>query len=307
MKALILDAPRALRLDEVPDPVATGNTVLVRVHAAGVSESDVWGYQNPTADPVDVLGQEIAGTVVGGDMDGVRVVVNPMVTCGECAACLSGRTNLCTERRMMASLPQSSGLAEFVAVPRSNILELPSDVPFPTACLIEPLARGWHVSRMSRRAFPRGRVGLVIGTCAVGLGAKLALQAQGIENVTCVEDNAEVTAEYDIIIDVVSSDASRALASGCVAAGGVIGLAGLASGAGGLDLGRLSAREVTVMCTTAYTSQDFHDTAQAVFDGRLGPLDWVDVRPLADGPAVFEELAAGRASVPRVVLTPSVA
>ncbi len=304
MKALVLDAPHALRFDNLPDPVVTGAQVLVRVLAAGISEKDLQSYVHPKADAMGpmVLGHEIAGVVVGGENVGARVVVNPLVTCGECSACSSGRTNLCHERHLVSSPAGAGGLAEYVLVPSSNIIPLPDDIPFTAACLVDPLARGWHVARMSRRAFPRGRAALVIGKGAVAVGAQLALHAQGIDHVMMVEDTFQTTQEFDIIIDVMSTEASRALASEKVAAGGVIGLVGQTAGAEGLNLSRLSEQEVTLMCTTAYSALDFHDTAAAAFDGRLGPLDWALIRPMTEGPAIFADLAAGRITAPRVVL-----
>lgn len=308
MKALVLDAPHALRFDTLPDPVVPGGSVLVRVHATGISEDDVKKYQCSRADILDplVLGDEIAGSLVGGARDGTRVVINPMLTCGECSACMSGRTNLCPELTWVSTPANSGGLAEFVMVPCSNIIQLPDSVPFTTACLIDPLARGWHLARMSRRAFPRGREALVIGQGAIGVGAKLALQAQGIENVLMVDETFQPESEFDIIIDAVSTPVSRTLASSCVAAGGVIGLAAMAAESDGLDLRRLSKQEVTLMCSTAYTTLDFQDTAAAAFDGRLGPLDWAVILPMANAPKVFADIAAGRINAPRVVLAPDV-
>lgn len=310
MKALILDAPNTLRYGEVQTVGTTADDVLVRVQAAGISAIDVRQYQRAATDVTypRLLGHEVAGLVVGGDLDGTRVVVNPQISCGECSMCATGRTNLCPDRKFVSGPPLSGAIAEFISVPVRNILQLPDAVPFTTACLIEPLARGWHVARMSRRAFPRGRDALVIGDCAIGVGAKLALHAQGIEAVTIIgTDEMEGLSTFDIILDVTCTPASRALASRCVSPAGVIGYLGKTQGGDGLDLNRLCEQEVTVMCTCGYTALDFHDTAAAVFDGRLGALDWADVRPLSEGPAVFDDILKGRIDAPRVVLVPDVA
>ena len=53
-----------------------------------------------------------------------------------------------------------------------------------------------------------------------------------------------------------------------------------------------------------YTLDDFRDTAQAIFDGRLGALDWVETRPLSDGQAAFEDILAGQAAAPKIILKP---
>ena len=49
---------------------------------------------------------------------------------------------------------------------------------------------------------------------------------------------------------------------------------------------------------------DFNDTAQAVFDGRLGALDWADIRPLCDGARAFADIKAGCAAAPKIILKP---
>ena len=35
-------------------------------------------------------------------------------------------------------------------------------------------------------------------------------------------------------------------------------------------------------------------TLDAIAAGRLGPLDWIEQRPLADGPRAFQDIDAGR-------------
>ncbi len=50
--------------------------------------------------------------------------------------------------------------------------------------------------------------------------------------------------------------------------------------------------------------QDFRDTAAAIYDGRLGALNWHEIRPLSDGARAFEDLNAGRAAAPKIILVP---
>ena len=54
-----------------------------------------------------------------------------------------------------------------------------------------------------------------------------------------------------------------------------------------------------------YTAEDFRNTAQAVFDGRLGPLDWVERRPLSEGNRAFREIREGRIAFPKILLSPN--
>ena len=79
---------------------------------------------------------------------------------------------------------------------------------------------------------------------------------------------------------------------------------GLGEDAGGLDLRRMTLQEITFIGTYTYTAQDFRDTAAALFDGRLGPLDWTEIRPLSDGAAAFRDIRSGQSAAPKIILQP---
>ena len=79
---------------------------------------------------------------------------------------------------------------------------------------------------------------------------------------------------------------------------------GLGSADGGLDIRRMTLQEITFVGTYTYTAQDFRDTAAAMFDGRLGRLDWIETRPLADGAQAFADIRAGNVAAPKIVLKP---
>ena len=93
-------------------------------------------------------------------------------------------------------------------------------------------------------------------------------------------------------------------ARGLLRPGGVIVHIGLGSGKGGLDVRRMTLQEITFIGTYAYTAQDFRDTARAIFEGHLGPLDWVDERPLAEGGRAFADIRGGVVAAPKVLLIP---
>jgi threonine dehydrogenase-like Zn-dependent dehydrogenase len=327
MKALVYDGPEMLSLRDVPDPVLGADQHLVRVEAVGICGSDMHAYLGHDARrpaPV-ILGHEAAGVIVGGARDGERVTVNPLVSCGECEACTTGRDNICPDRKIISMPPREGAFAQFVAMRGENLITVPETTSFAQASLAEPIACGWHTVRLVKQAINgRAETALVIGGGAIGLGAALALTAQGITDVTLVEPNA-LRAEYlrdhcgqnviapdalrpemmfDCVIDAVGFATTRATASGRARPGGVIGHIGLGEGEGGLDIRRMTLQEITFIGTYTYTAQDFKDTAQAIFDGRLGPLDWIEQRPLSEGASAFLDIRAGRTAAPKVVLTP---
>ena len=326
MKALVYDGPEQLGFRDVPDPVAGPGQQLIRVEAVGICGSDMHAYLgHDERRPASlILGHEAAGTIVGGPRDGERVTLNPLVTCGTCPACLSGKDNLCPTRMIISMPPREGAFAQFVTMRDENLVTVPDDISLAKASLAEPIGCGWHTVRLARQALGRDGNALVIGGGAIGLGAALSLTAQGITDVTVLEPNAvrrayliescgqnaiapddlAASALFDIVIDGVGYAATRATASAHARPGGVIGHIGLGEATGGLDIRRMTLQEITFIGTYTYTAQDFRDTAAAIFNGRLGPLDWTEARPLADGAAAFADIRAGRTAAPKIVLEP---
>lgn len=323
MKALIYDGVETLGFRDVPDPVAAQGEHLIRVEAVGICGSDMHAYLGHDARrpaPL-ILGHEAAGVIEGGAMAGRRVTVNPLVTCGTCAACSSGRENLCPKRQIISMQPREGAFAQYITMPDSNLVTVPDDVSLAHAALAEPLAVSWHAVRLALQALhmTSERRALVIGGGAIGLAAALALRAMDVPDVTIVEPNAarrafltevgeqtvaEANGEYPVVIDAVGYAATRATASAAVQAGGVMAHVGLGEDTGGLDVRRMTLQEITFIGTYTYTAQDFRDTAAAIFDGRLGALDWCQHRPLSEGADAFAKLRAGQVAEPKIILSP---
>lgn len=328
MKALVYTAPQTLAYRDVADPVAADGEVLVRVDSVGICGSDMHaflGHDERRPAPL-ILGHEVSGTLTSGPKAGGRVTINPLVTCGQCKACMSGRDNLCPDRQIISMQPREGGFAEQLTMPERNLVALPDTISADQAALAEPIACGWHAVRIGKTLLsnPSDTKALVMGGGAIGLGAALSLQAQGIEDVLIIEPNATRrafleeqcgqktkapealgdTQFFDIIIDGVGIEVSRAQASAHAKPGGVIVHIGLGSATGGLDIRRMTLQEITFIGTYTYTAQDFRDTAQAMFEGRLGALDWTDNWPLEDGQAAFQAIRAGTVAAPKILLKP---
>ncbi len=321
MRALVYKGPERLDYIEYADPAPQQGEHLISVESVGICGSDMHaflGHDERRPAPL-ILGHEVAGTVRA---DGKRVTVNPLVTCGICAYCQEGRDNLCATRQIISMPPREGGFAEAVVLPERNLVDLPDHIHADQAALAEPIACGWHGTRLAREV-AEGRA-LVIGGGAIGVGAALSLAAQGVADVRIAEPNAgrqeylrrtcgfealdpgrlSPEDQFPIVVDAVGFDATRALASAHAAPGGVILHIGLGSPEGGLDIRRMTLQEITFIGTYTYTAQDFRDTAQAMFDGRLGALDWIETRPLSEGARAFADIRAGRVAAPKIILKP---
>ncbi len=218
--------------------------------------------------------------------------------------------------------PREGAFAQFVAMPDQNLVTVPDEVPFERAALAEPLAVSWHAARLALEALHPSmeRRALVIGGGAIGLAAALALQAMGVTDTEIVETNdlrraflrercgqttaTRPTRHAPLVVDAVGFAATRALASEYAAPGGVVVHVGLGEDTGGLDVRRMTLQEITFIGTYTYNAQDFRDTASALFDGRLGPLDWFETRPLDAGAQAFRDIREGTTAAPKIVLNP---
>ena len=109
---------------------------------------------------------------------------------------------------------------------------------------------------------------------------------------------------FDLVIDGVGYAQTRATACAAVRPGGVIAHIGLGSADGGMDIRRLTLQEISFFGTYTYTAQDFRETANAMFEGRLGPLDWYETRPLEAGLQAFLDIRQGLVSAPKIILKP---
>ena len=75
-----------------PTRLPEAGELLIKVAAAGICGSDMHaylGHDERRPAPL-ILGHEVSGTIMDAPADAGRIVVNPLVTCGSCEACLGG-------------------------------------------------------------------------------------------------------------------------------------------------------------------------------------------------------------------------
>jgi L-iditol 2-dehydrogenase len=153
MKAALLTKPGEITLGEVQDPVVKSGEVLVEIKSCGVCATDVKKFTGKSAAPFlpFILGHEPAGIIrslgeaqQSGFKVGERVAIAPVVTCGHCPSCVSGKTategmGMCDHYEVIG-FSQNGAFCDLVAAPAANIVKLPDALSFRDAAIIEPVA-----------------------------------------------------------------------------------------------------------------------------------------------------------------------
>lgn len=329
MKALVQTAPNILIYRNEPDPAPAPGEAIIRVEAVGICGSDmhaIHGHDPRRPTPI-ILGHEAAGRVLDGPLAGRRVAVNPLWAPPDCRFVREGRPHLSPRREILSMPPRPGCFAELARAPLDNLVEIPETMPAAEAALAEPVAVAFHAIYLGARLLARPMPGLlcvVLGGGAIGLAAMLVLRQAGAGEAWLVEPNParRATAERaglsrcrapgegleegscDLVIDAVGAAATRASACRLARPGGVIVHAGLLPGVDGLDLRRLTLQEITFTGTYCYTPGEFRTVVGLLGDGRLGALDWLETRPLAEGGRAVAELDAGSVAAAKIVLIP---
>ncbi len=165
-----------LRIDTVEVPEVGPDDVIVDIRASGICHSDL-NYRDgvsPVGKLPIILGHEIAGLVsktgerVKGVEEGERVCVHYIRSCGNCSFCQTSREDFCEQYQMIGK-DIDGGFAEYIKVPASNVLKLPSALPFDQACILGcAVSTAYHALRRGRI-----RAGDTVAVYGVGgLGAQ---------------------------------------------------------------------------------------------------------------------------------------
>ncbi|WP_312472484.1 2,3-butanediol dehydrogenase [Neobacillus sp.] len=204
MKALRWYNQKDLRLDNIDEPIARKGEVKIKVEWCGICGSDLHEYTaGPIFIPAEtphpltgkkapiVMGHEFSGQVieVGEGVTkvqvGDRVAVEPIYSCGECAACKQGKYNLCEKMGFYGLAGGGGGFSEFTSVPEHMIHKLPETVSYEQGALVEPSAVALHAVKQSKLKV--GDEVAVFGTGPIGLLVIEALKAAGAAKIYAVE------------------------------------------------------------------------------------------------------------------------
>jgi (R,R)-butanediol dehydrogenase / meso-butanediol dehydrogenase / diacetyl reductase len=287
VKAAVFHGPRDVRIETVAEPEDPGEgDVVLEVLRAAICGTDAaeWDHGPVLCRPGVVLGHEFVGRVaaVGHEAHlrvGDRVVSGAGISCGHCAWCLAGRTNLCVEYRTLG-LQVDGGLAEYVTSPASICRRVPEQVDDDAAAMTQPLAVALHA--LSRVALQREESVAVIGVGGIGsfivAGAAhrapdgrvvaIDLDAQRLATAAALgahetvdasgRDLAQLLLEltdgvgFDVVIEATGAPHAPAAAFAGARRGGRVLLVGLHGAPRELELTPMILREIDVFTTVAH-------------------------------------------------------
>lgn len=214
--------PEVLQYEDAPDPAARPGHVVVRVAACALNRLDL--FQRNGLDRVriplpHISGADVAGTIdeVGEGVQGLsvgqRVMLQPGLSCGTCAPCLSAMDHRCA-RYDVLGYQSEGGYAERVAVPAANVIALPDHVDFVTAAAF-PLTflTAWHMLFAGAQLTSEDTVLVVaagsgVGQAAVQIAksrrARVIATARGAEK--CAQ---AVTLGADDVVDSTRDDVAK--------------------------------------------------------------------------------------------------
>lgn len=339
MKALVYEGPWQMPVREIPAPEPGPGEVIVSVKATGICGSDVHGFTGATGRriPPMVMGHEFSGVIsalgpgVTGHRVGDRVVVQPIITCGRCVNCLAGLPNICLNRRGLGMMTTNGSNAEAVAVPQQLLYDLPDEVPWEQAALVEPLSVAMHAANMSPIRLMDTVV--ILGAGTIGLLTLLACRLKGAGAVIisdlsphrlevarrlgadaavnpAQEDLAAVVRKYAgeagaaVVIEAVGITATARQSLELVRPGGHVTWIGNAAPTIEIGMQQVVTREITVRGVYAF-NVEFGRAIEALRTRRVDVTPIIEqVAPLEAGPQIFHDLAKGTLDAVKVVLKP---
>jgi len=296
VRGVLLREIGVVEMVDLEEPEPRTGEVVVEVSAAGICGSDVHAARDGglLRTPPIVMGHEFSGTV-----DGRRVVVNPMISCGVCDGCQRGQPHLCRQRSIIG-IQRPGALAARVSVPGSCLVELPDNVSMDAGAMVEPLAVARHAVELCP-PWASDRVG-ILGAGTIGL--LVAFLCTSVTDDLSVADphasrrrfatdlgvpttGDQLEGEFDIIFDCVGNEATHRLSLEHLRPGGTTVWVGNESAEPTFDAQMLVRIEQRIIGSAAYSPDDFAAAAQLI-DDRV--LEWATVRELEEAPEVFYEL-----------------
>lgn len=285
----------ALKIMDLPDPVAGPGEVVVRLRHCGLNHRDIWIQQGQYAriQLPAILGSDGAGVIESGPGAGKRVVIIPCEKWGPDPAVQS-------KDFLILGMPRPGTMAEKIAVPASMAVELPDQVSFEDAAALPVAGITAYRALTTRGGLRKGEHVLVTG---IGGGvATLALlfaRAMGADvSVTSGSDEkleaarklgAIAAANYNakgwekdlvaqagrppnLIVDGAGGDGLNALIAAAAPAARIVLYGATRFSPSRLDMPKIFFKQIDIRGTTMGTDDEFKAMLALVAEHRIKPV-----------------------------------
>ena len=225
---------------------------------------------------------------------------------------------------------RAGAFAEFVTVPARICYQLPDNLAFEEAALLEAVAVTVHAVALA--PIPLGGNALVIGAGTIGLLVQQALRAAGCKRVFVTDVDATRLAlstklgatatllsgddlpkrvgdltdgtGVDVVVEAVGATQTIALAIDSVKKGGSVILVGNITPEVNIHLQKVVSRQIRLQGSCA-SAGEYPRAIELVSRGEIQVKPLISaVAPLAQGPTWFNRLHAREPNLMKVVLTP---
>ena len=177
MKQITLIKPYEFEEIDVEIPIFKKGEVLVQIKNIGICGTDIHAFHGnqPYFSYPRVLGHELSGIIVDAKIDnnsllGKPVSVLPYLSCGKCNSCVRGKTNCCSQLKVMG-VHVDGGFCDYISIPAENIMIGREETDLKHLCLVEPLSISYH--GIMRAEILENDWVIIFGAGPIGIGAIL--------------------------------------------------------------------------------------------------------------------------------------
>ena len=328
-RQVVVTAPGEVEIQHTVTPAPGPGEVLIRMRAVGICGSDVHAShgRHPFVPLPYHPGHEVVGTVeatgTGVDLPvGRRIVVEPILACGDCKYCLDGRYNLCSAMAFFGCTAPTGGLADLFVLPADRVLAVPDQLSDALAALIEPLSTPVHAVRLAGPDLT-GRTVAILGAGTIGLLTLVAARHAGATRIAVsdtqpakreiarrlgadsVHDPAEpgmveairgdLGTSADVVFDCVAVQQTVDQAIAIALKGGTVVVVGVPAAPVTIPLPEIQDCQVRIQGSATYTREDIIQAMTMLTAGLIEQDDFITARyPFARVAEAFDEASSGR-------------
>ncbi len=332
-KAIQVAASGALELTERPLLDPTGSAVRIRVEACGICHTDAAGvHAHPETEQgvvpghevvgiIDAIGEDVTGWTVG-DRVGVGFLAGH---CGNCASCRHGDFVHC-QNQAQTGIGVDGGYAEYMAARATALVAIPDELSSVAAAPLLCAGLTTYNAILRANVKPGSTVGIQgiggLGHLGIQYADRMGMNTVAIARGTEKESfSRELGADHyvdarnrdeavvslkaiggaDLIVATASSGASSSALIDGLATNGKLVVVGASSDPVTVSTGDLIGRGIEIL--GSLTGSPVDNEENLAFAAREGIHALVEEAPLAEAPAAFARMLAGKARF-RMVLVP---